>query len=83
MRDTTLDSHARRDELFSRVERLVTRGGNREVRGRKVILPIWHGVTGRDVLKYSAPLADKVALRAGTMTIQEIARTLGRELGSR
>jgi TIR domain len=55
----------------------------REVKGRKVILPIWHGVTGREVLKYSAPLADKIALSTGTMTIQQIARTLGRELISR
>ena len=30
----------------------------RELKGRKVILPIWHGVTARDVVKYSAPLAD-------------------------
>jgi hypothetical protein len=47
----------------------------REVRGRKVILPIWHGITG--------PLADKVALSTATLTIQQIARTLGRELASR
>lgn len=55
----------------------------REIRGRKVILPIWHGVTAHDVLKYSAPLSDKIALSMSRMSIQQIARSLGRELASR
>ena len=54
----------------------------REIKGRKVILPIWHGVMHRDVLKFSPPLADKVALSTSSMTIQQIARALGRELAS-
>jgi hypothetical protein len=51
----------------------------KEVRGKKVILPIWHGVTARDVLKYSPTLADKVALNTKSLTISQIARQLGRE----
>lgn len=35
----------------------------REIEGRKVILPVWIGVTDSDVRKYSPPLADRVALR--------------------
>jgi len=34
----------------------------REVAGAKVILPIWHDVTRDEVLTFSPPLADKVAL---------------------
>jgi hypothetical protein len=33
----------------------------REVEGRKVILPVWHNVTRKDVASYSPPLADKMA----------------------
>jgi hypothetical protein len=33
----------------------------REMGGRKVILPIWHGVNRTQVMKYSPPLADKFA----------------------
>jgi hypothetical protein len=33
----------------------------KEVNGKKVILPVWHGVTREDIAKYSLPLADKVA----------------------
>ncbi|PYR64623.1 MAG: DUF1883 domain-containing protein, partial [Acidobacteria bacterium] len=32
-----------------------------EIGGRKVILPIWHGVTKADVAKFSPLLADRVA----------------------
>jgi TIR domain len=34
-----------------------------EVRGTKVILPIWHGVTYEDVVNHSPMLADKKAIR--------------------
>src|ERR1035441_961792 len=34
---------------------------SREVQGNKVILPIWHGVTKEDVLRYSPLLSDLVA----------------------
>ena len=33
----------------------------REIDGRKVILPIWHNVSRTDVMKYSVTLADKLA----------------------
>lgn len=33
-----------------------------EVSGRKVILPIWHGVSREDVARFSPPLADRVAV---------------------
>ena len=36
----------------------------KEVEGRKVILPIWHGVEYRDVVKYSPTLADKIAVKS-------------------
>jgi hypothetical protein len=45
-------------------------------------LPVWHGVTAHDVLRYSAPLADKVAVSTKTMNIQQIAKALGRVLAS-
>lgn len=32
--------------------------------GRKVVLPVWHGVTRQDVESYSYPLADLVAARS-------------------
>ena len=35
----------------------------REIDEGKVILPIWHGVDRRSVLKFSPSLADKVAIR--------------------
>jgi hypothetical protein len=35
---------------------------SKEIGGRKVILPIWHNVTRQEVLEYSPPLADKLAL---------------------
>jgi hypothetical protein len=34
----------------------------RELNEGKVILPVWHNVTHADILRYSAPLADKVAI---------------------
>ena len=30
--------------------------------GQKVILPIWHNITKDDVLRYSPPLADRLAI---------------------
>jgi hypothetical protein len=35
---------------------------SKEVGGKKVILPIWHGVTKTDVLKYSPSLVNKLAI---------------------
>ena len=52
----------------------------REVRGKKVILPIWHPEFGLDdLIRHSPSLADKRALRASEFSISEIADQL-REL---
>ncbi|MHC1780980.1 MAG: toll/interleukin-1 receptor domain-containing protein [Bacteroidales bacterium] len=48
----------------------------REIDGKKVILPIWHGVDKDEVLKYSPTLADKVALSSAQLSIKEIANNL-------
>ncbi len=53
----------------------------REIDGRKVILPIWYGVNKEDVLKYSPPLADKIAIDSSKKTIAEIAAELKEEIG--
>jgi len=55
----------------------------REVRGKKVVLPVWHGVTHRQVLKYSPTLADRVALDTSKQSISEIAGAIGRVLAER
>jgi hypothetical protein len=52
----------------------------REMSGTKVILPIWHCVTKADVLAYSPPLADKVALSTDGQAIDDVARALRRVL---
>ncbi|NVM56065.1 MAG: toll/interleukin-1 receptor domain-containing protein [Candidatus Helarchaeota archaeon] len=48
----------------------------REIDGKKVILPVWHNIRKKDVLKYSPPLADKVALTTNKMSVKEIAHEL-------
>jgi hypothetical protein len=48
----------------------------REIEGKKVILPIWYNIDKQDVLKYSPPLADKIALSTQKMTIAKIAEAL-------
>ena len=49
----------------------------REMRGRKVILPIWHpGLAVDDLIGYSPSLADKKALVASALSIDEIADEL-------
>lgn len=44
----------------------------REIDGVKVILPLWHGVTKKEVVEYSPSLADKVALDTSKHSIPEI-----------
>lgn len=46
---------------------------SRSVSGEQVLLPIWHGVTKRQVIEYSPSLADKVARSTATHTVEEIA----------
>ena len=53
----------------------------REIDGRKVILPIWYGISKKDVLRYSLPLADKIAIDSSKETIAEIAAELKEEIG--
>lgn len=47
--------------------------------GEKVILPIWHGVSKREVLQYSAALADRIAVESSKGTahvVEKIAEVL-------
>ena len=53
---------------------------SREVEEDRVILPIWHGVTRQDVLDFSPPLADKVALKTEGVSAQDIAIQILREI---
>lgn len=52
----------------------------REISEGRVILPIWHGVTKSDVLKFSPPLADKIALNSSELKAEDIAIQLLREI---
>jgi hypothetical protein len=54
----------------------------REINGRKVILPIWHSVSRKQVLRYSPSLADKVALLTARLSIKHIAAALAQEFES-
>jgi hypothetical protein len=49
---------------------------SREIEGKKVILPVWHGVTKKEVEHFSPPLSDKVAANTATSSIKKIARAL-------
>lgn len=48
----------------------------KEMTGRKVILPVWHGITRDELLAYSPTLADKFAINSKGKEIQEIALEL-------
>lgn len=48
--------------------------------GKKVILPVWHGVTKDEVLSYSPALADKVALDTSKMKLKNIANEIAKVL---
>lgn len=48
----------------------------RTVSGEQILLPIWHGVTKQQVIKFSPSLADKVARSTATHTVDEIAREI-------
>ncbi len=49
----------------------------REMRGQKVILPVWHPkLTANDLAEYSPSLADKKALVASSLSIDQIADEL-------
>ena len=46
---------------------------SREIEDPKVILPVWHNITKKEVLKFSPPLADKLAVNSLELTPLEIA----------
>ena len=48
----------------------------KEIDGKKVILPVWHGITKEDIIEYSPYLADKLALSTYDMGIKQIAEKL-------
>jgi hypothetical protein len=48
----------------------------REIGKEKVILPIWYGVSRNDVLAFSPPLADKMAILASDQDVTDVARQL-------
>lgn len=52
----------------------------REVDEDRVILPVWHGVTRQQVLAFSPPLADKVALDTTGLEAKDVAIRLLREI---
>jgi hypothetical protein len=48
----------------------------KELHRDKVILPVWYDVEREDVLSYSPILADKFALRASSLNIEQIAERI-------
>lgn len=40
------------------------------------MLPIWHGITKKEILDYSPSLADKVARNTASYTVEEIAEEI-------
>jgi hypothetical protein len=52
----------------------------KEMSGGKVILPLWHKISKDEVISYSPPLADKLALNTAQYTIEELAQKLGEVL---
>lgn len=52
----------------------------REMNSMKVILPIWHKISKDEVLRFSPPLADKVALKSSDMSVNEIASEIAKVL---
>ncbi len=54
----------------------------REIDGKKVILPVWHNIDKEFILKFSPPLANKVALETKKMSLRKIADRLAEVLNS-
>jgi hypothetical protein len=52
----------------------------REMEGHRVIIPIWHQLTKKQLLKFSPTLADKLALRTEDMSLAELAIRLVDEI---
>jgi len=53
----------------------------REVLGKKLILPIWHGISRQRVLQFSPMLSDKIAIDSSKLTLFEIADEIERAIG--
>lgn len=53
----------------------------KEEPGKKVILPIWHGVTREELIAYSPAFADRLAKNPATDSYQDIVRSLLAMLG--
>lgn len=53
----------------------------REEPGKKVILPIWHGITRDDLIQYSPAFADRLAKNSVTDSYDDIVRSLLGMLG--
>ncbi len=52
----------------------------KEMTGKKAILPLWHKVSKDEVMKYSPSLADTVALNTAMFTIEELVEKLSEVL---
>lgn len=48
----------------------------RQMVGEKVVLPIWHGISRDDILRYSPPLADRLAIDSKTNTVQQMVTSI-------
>jgi hypothetical protein len=55
----------------------------REEPGKKVILPIWHGISREDLIQYSPAFADRLAKNSVTDSYADIVRSLLTMLGLR
>ena len=53
----------------------------REMTGEQEILPLWHGVSKDEVIRYSPSLADKLARSTVDFTIAEIAAEIASVIG--
>ena len=52
----------------------------KERNGRKVILPIWHKITDRELLQYSPAFADRIAMISKKDSVADIVKNLKRIL---
>lgn len=52
----------------------------KERNGRKVILPIWHNITDRELLRYSPAFADRIAMISKRDSIKDIVESMKRLL---
>jgi hypothetical protein len=48
----------------------------RAISGEQILLPVWHGVTKKEVIDYSPSLADKLARNTTNYTVEEIAKEI-------